>query len=561
MNQEQSNKKNIGIRYLVKMLWDVLSDEIKSQKALLIISFVLTIFTTIAAFMGTFFLEKLIDKGIQEKDADMLIRYGSFIIGSYGIGFVIWFGQVFSSVRASENIFYKLRVRLFDAIFNKPTRFFAEYHSGDIMTRFTQDIDSLAGFFYQTVIQTLAMVVFCFLLMVALISWQWQLGIISLISLLPFIIFLLLSLGVISKKSKTARETLSSQNDHLLDAFSGHREIQFLRQQKKFHSIFSKVARAYTKATINLNTLTGMTKVSISLFATLVSLIPYFIGGYMICKTNQAITTGLLVAYAELLAMLTMHIVVIFMGIVKLAEILPVTQRIKQILDYPEIPEPKITGTGGIPDSTKFEFKNVSFNYNPTNPILENFNLTIQPNEKIAIMGASGSGKSTLASLLLRFLKPTSGEIMLAGKNIHNYSLPFYLHYFAYMRQETHLFKASVLDNIGLGWSGVDLKKARQVCTLAGIDETINRLPDGYDTIIGTNGVSFSGGQQQRLALARALVRDPKILLLDEFTSALDTETENGILSNIFEVFNDATIICVTHSHHLAEHFERTIKI
>lgn len=243
------------------------------------------------------------------------------------------------------------------------------------------------------------------------------------------------------------------------------------------------------------------------------------------------------------------------------AQVLPSINRIEEMLEFPEISGEEEMSLEDVPPVSDIEFKDVSFAYSPTRDVLNNLKLAIAPGEKVAIMGPSGSGKSTIVQLLLRFLKPTHGSILFGAKDISSYPLAFYLSYFAYVRQETHLFRQTIRENISMGWYGVPLKDIRRVAALVRMDEVIEKLPQGYDTVFGQDGLNLSGGQKQRLALARALVRDPAILVLDEFTAGLDRQVEEEILEDLFRVFQHQTIICITHNKNVAERFDRIIHL
>jgi ABC-type bacteriocin/lantibiotic exporter with double-glycine peptidase domain len=157
--------------------------------------------------------------------------------------------------------------------------------------------------------------------------------------------------------------------------------------------------------------------------------------------------------------------------------------------------------------------------------------------------------------MLIRFLEPSEGEILLGGKNIKDYYMGSMLKYFAYASQSPHLFKISVKENITMGWDHIPLEKIQRAAEIVRINEIIDTLPDKFDTVIGEGGKDLSGGQKQRIILARALIRDPEILLLDEFTSALDKIVENDIVDNILKIFQKQTIICITHSKEVANKF------
>jgi ATP-binding cassette subfamily B protein len=193
--------------------------------------------------------------------------------------------------------------------------------------------------------------------------------------------------------------------------------------------------------------------------------------------------------------------------------------------------------------------------------VLEGFSLRIEPGEKVAITGPSGAGKSTLVRLLLRFLLPSSGELLFGDRPVQDYDLGFYCTFFGYVSQSTHLFGLPIGENIAMGWYGVPEERIREVAGLVRLDPVIRRLPEGYDTVIGSGGTRLSGGQEQRLALARALVREPEVLVLDEFTSGLDREVEDAILDDLFRVFADQSILCITHSESVAARFDRVVRL
>ncbi|MBF0529709.1 MAG: ATP-binding cassette domain-containing protein, partial [Deltaproteobacteria bacterium] len=199
-------------------------------------------------------------------------------------------------------------------------------------------------------------------------------------------------------------------------------------------------------------------------------------------------------------------------------------------------------------ETARIEFRDVCFSYDPAKPVLTDFSLIIDPGEKVALMGPSGTGKSTIIDLLIRQIKPDQGEILFDSRPIHEYLLPMYLLNFACVRQKPYIFKTSIRENIASGWYGAPLDVIIDIAKRVRLHETILSLPYGYDTVIGAHGLEMSGGQLQRLALARALVRDPAILLLDEFTSALDRGTEEEILNDLLQNFQKQTILCVTHS-------------
>ena len=195
----------------------------------------------------------------------------------------------------------------------------------------------------------------------------------------------------------------------------------------------------------------------------------------------------------------------------------------------------------------KIELKNLAFGYHDDRLVLNDINLTIEPNETIALVGRSGSGKSTLVKLLFRYFEPQQGDIYLDGVSIRNLDIANYRRRLAIVHQEVDMFNGTVLDNLIYGNPQVSIVKVKQACQIARVDEFINDLPDQYKTIVGERGVRLSGGQKQRLGIARALIMNPDILIFDEATSSLDYESEKEIQLAMGSIFGTRTTIIIAH--------------
>jgi len=202
----------------------------------------------------------------------------------------------------------------------------------------------------------------------------------------------------------------------------------------------------------------------------------------------------------------------------------------------------------------KIEFKNVSFEY-PTNGthnplVLKNLNFTIQPNQRVALVGPTGCGKTTIAKLLLRLYQPTKGEILLDDKDIHDYPLDMVRQRVGLIEQDVFLFSQTVEENIKFGEPTANLEEVIEVAKLANVNDFVKNMPDGYNTIVGERGTRLSGGEKQRIAIARAFLTNPDILILDDSMSAIDSETEEKIGRAIENVLQNRTTIIITHRLH-----------
>ena len=190
---------------------------------------------------------------------------------------------------------------------------------------------------------------------------------------------------------------------------------------------------------------------------------------------------------------------------------------------------------------------------------LKNLSFTIKAGESLAIMGKTGSGKSTIALLLCRLIDPTEGEILVDGKNLKEHNLKLYRDFIGYIPQESYLFSDTIENNIGFALDQPDEEKVVQYAKIADVDKNIVKFKDQYQTMVGERGVMLSGGQKQRICIARALIKEPKILLFDDSLSALDTETEENILQNIESEIKNRTSIIITHRDSSAKRADRIL--
>lgn len=561
MTREGSPRYKGRIAQVLGLLHELLSDVAGPERGRLLIAAIFICVSTFGSLAGPFLIKEIIDVALPARDVRLLIIYSVLLILTNAVALAFWSTHSHFAIRSSETIFLKFREKLVSAVLRKRLDFFSRYGSGDILTRVNSDLDLVSVFLHQTVLRCLAFSVFSVVLLTGLVIWNWRLGLTFLLTL-PFLqAYAWRTYEPAAESFRLSKEKVATQSETLLDILAGVPELRFYQQGQAAIRRFRRDAEEYTQQNIRTLKLADYFSNGLDFLGVIVRLLPFIIGGLLICLGSADITIGMLVAYFVIFFRLALQIFAIFQGIMSSAQALPSLQRLKEFLDFPEDDEPEQFGIDEVPDATDIEFRDVSFAYPGGHTVFSGLNLRIGQGEKVAIMGRSGSGKSTLAQLITRFLVPGTGHVLFGGRDVRSYPLPFYLSFFAYVRQETHLFRVSFKDNIAMGWYGVPMDRVREAASLVRMNEVIERLPGQYETVYAEKGTNLSGGQKQRIALARALIRDPHILVLDEFTSGLDPDVEKEILDDLFVLFEKQTIICITHKQSVADRFDRTFTI
>jgi ATP-binding cassette subfamily B protein len=560
-NQEQSERATMTAVSLYSRLWLLLKPDIAGNGLRFSVAYLMALGSIGASFCAPWFLSAMLDTALPNGDTGLFYRYAAAIIISLAVFFFFSLLKTIFLTKASERIFCSLRTRLVATLLKKPMRFYSKFDTGDLITRVSNDTEHLSLLVFDYVYASLYGLTLIFLFVALMLVWEWRMGLYTALSLPCYLLLLYFMQKPLCMAANMAREKFSLQNDTMLDILAGVKEIRFYQQFQSTNRRFSDAANLFTTANIRSVLIGECAFNSLELFARLIAMFPFLLGGYWICHRSTSISIGTLIAYNLYMTYIASSLEVVNVGLTKLTQAAPLITRIQEVIAFKEEVADESNNTGDSPDSTRLEFRDVCLSHDGNKKVLKDFCLAIEPGEKVAIMGPSGSGKSTLIDLLTRQLRADSGQVLFGGQPVSDYSLPLYLMHFGYVRQHPYLFRTTARENIATGWYDIPLDVIIAAAERVRIHDTIIGLPNGYDTIIGRDGIELSGGQQQRIALARALVRDPAILLLDEFTSALDRATEEEILDDLFTSVHEQTIICVTHSPSVASRFDRIVRL
>ena len=462
-----------------------------------------------------------------------------FIALGRGIGFFV--GNYFMS-KVGFGIVHDLRAELFEKLHNLPKSYFDANQSGQLINRITFTTTQVAGA-ASNAVKTLIREGFLLIgLFIYLLILNFKLTLL-LIGTAPLIALIVYVAGKRLKKLAKKIQTAMGDVTHIAsEAVDGHVEIKSFNAQEYENARFleanssNKNQNLKLEATGNMATPIIQVLVSISL-----SIVAYFALGAQLGISLDAETFVAFFTAAGLMAkpirQLSNVNIIVQKGLAAANEIFD--QLDQEIEEDKGNNEDKIEG--------KIDFKDINFSYDTGNQILSNINFSIEKNETVAIVGKSGSGKSTIANLIPRFYNHSSGEILIDGKSITDFSLNHLRSSISIVNQSPSLFNDTISKNIAYGDDSIDVEKLKESAKLSGCDEFISNLPEGYESEIGDDGVLLSGGQRQRLAIARAFYKDSPIIILDEATSALDTESELIVQEALEKLITDRTTIVIAH--------------
>jgi ATP-binding cassette subfamily B protein/subfamily B ATP-binding cassette protein MsbA len=457
----------------------------------------------------------------------------------------------------NAKIVFALRERLFERLVRLPLAKIMDMKTGGIVSRLSNDVDNVTGLVQAAIISPGVAFIKVIIVLGILIYMNVKLAFAAAIMLPPlaFVSFLWVQRGRPIYRSMARDRT--AVDGRVAESFGGIRVVRsFLRERKEeldyavgHHTMIRKKIRA---------DLYGITiDIGWSFFIPLVSLIVIWFGGFL--YLSEQVTIGEIVAFQMYSALLLHPVWRIVFSLSQTQRSLASMDRVFEVLgmdeDKPDLtdaqPAPKVVET--------LSFNDICFEYKPGKPVLHNINLTVKGGQTIAFVGQSGAGKTTITDIIARFYDPTSGQLLLNGTDVRNIKLREYRDLFGIVEQEVFLFDGTISENISYGQRNASLEQIKEAAKRAHAHEFINTMTEGYETLIGERGIKLSGGQRQRLSIARAILADPAILILDEATSNLDTESEQYIQAGLRELFSGRTTFVIAHRLSTITHADQIV--
>ena len=444
----------------------------------------------------------------------------------------------------SRHIEYDLKNEIYDHYQKLSLAFYRRNNTGDLMNRVTEDVSRVRMYLGPGVMYTINTVVLFIMVIYAMLTVNIRLAIFSTLPLPILVVIIWYVNNIINYRSEKIQERLSVLSSFVQENFSGIRIIKSYVREGFVSKSFAAESENYKTHSMALVNVQALFYPLMLLLVGLSNVITMYVGGIEVMKGN--ITSGNIAEFIVYLNQLTFPVISLGWVTSLIQRAAASQKRINEFLhEEPEIISPEVPPK---PITGNIEFKNVSFTYPDTGiNALKNISFKAAPGEIIAIIGRTGSGKSTIANLIMRMYDSTGGDILIDGDTIKAFNLEGYRSQIGFVPQEVFLFSDTIANNIAFSADTLNMPVVEQAAKDAAVYQNIMELERGFETLIGERGITLSGGQKQRVSIARAIVKQPRVLIFDDCLSAVDTRTEEEILNNLGRNMHGKTSIIIAH--------------
>jgi len=474
-----------------------------------------------------------------------LSRNMLLLLGAYAGGWAAIMGSFYVMVTMGQNVLYNLRSQIFDKIQELSLGFFDQHKAGDLMSRLTNDTDVINQVLTMGLNRFLSSVLTLVGILLAMLVLNWRLALVS-FSVLPIMV---LSTVFFSGRARRAfrvtRKTIGGVSAELEENIAGVKVAQAFSREQANVEAFREVSAANRDANVTAESITAAFAPTLDVLATVGVAIVVGYGGYLVL--NGLATVGVIVAFVQYVRRFFEPVRAISMIWAGLQSAIAGAERIFEVLDTP----PDIVDAADAVELPTIEgriaFEDVCFEYKPGEPVLEDVNLVAEPGQTVALVGPTGTGKTTVINLIGRFYDVCGGRVTVDGHDVREVSRAGLRSQMGIVLQDTFLFSGTVIENIRYGRLDASDEEVMEAAKLANAHDFIMRMPEGYETELAEQGSNLSQGQRQLVSIARAVLARPRILILDEATSSVDTRTELLIQSALRELLHGRTSFVIAH--------------
>ncbi|WP_249645779.1 MULTISPECIES: ABC transporter ATP-binding protein [unclassified Lysinibacillus] len=532
---------------------------VKQQKVGMFLAIFFVVASTFLSLAGPYLIGHIIDDYIMKKDIDGTIRLGIVLAVIFTVASILTWLQTYVMIHVAMKTIRTLRLELFHKLQTLTLRFFDQRALGDLMSRVTNDIDNLNTALAQSVTQIVLSILTVIGVSIAMFTLSWQLAIVTLI-IIPLIVFTTKQIIKRSSKNYAARQRdLGRLNGYIEEMITGAEVLTLFGKEQQtidtFHQQNENLRNSAQRAEITSGLLGPINNFMNNLGLAVV------IGTGAFLAVKSIITVGIIAAFVTYTRQF-------FRPLNQLSNLLNTFQsaiagaeRVFEILDEPSevVDQPHAIEAASLKGDVIFQ--QVSFSYEPNKPVLKNIHFHAKAGETIALVGPTGSGKTTIINLLTRFYDVDQGEILIDGHNIEHYQMATIRQRVGVVLQDTYLFSGTIRENIRFGKLDATDEEVVEAAKIANAHHFIKYLPAQYDTPVQAGGANLSQGQRQLIAIARAILENADILILDEATSSVDTQTEVDIQKGLQHLMQGRTSFVIAHRLKTIENADQILVI
>lgn len=507
-------------------------------------AFVAVLISSLISMINPYLSGKLVDEVIMKNKLNMLIYILGIMILVTVIKAIIRYTYQMTFERVSQNVIFEIRQQMYNKLQELDLDYYNKTRTGDIMARMTGDMDAIRHFVAWVMYNIFENVtVFIFAIgSMFIINAKFT---IFMFLLTPIVAYCAYKMTIESNPIfYDIREQFSKLNTVVQENISGNRVVKAFAKEKYEISKFEERNKSYMDSNMDLAKVTQKYMPILNGLSNMFTVVMILVGGILII--NDKLTIGELVMFNGLIWAINNPMNMVGWLINDVQRFIAASRKIRILLSEETKIKNPVDGIKPKKINGEIEFRNVNFEYG-YETVLKNINFHIKPGQRVAIFGQTGSGKSTIINLIERFYDVTSGEILIDGVNVKEYDIHALRKNISISMQDVFLFSNTIEDNIRYGIPEIENSRIAWAAEMSDADNFINKLSESYGTIVGERGVGLSAGQKQRITLARSIIKDPSILILDDTTSALDVETEAVIQKNLNAIYKDKTTFIIAH--------------
>ena len=493
---------------------------------------------------------RIVDEALVGRNMELLIKLLLAAFAALTVSQLVGVLENYINAWISQRIIFDMRNQMYRHLQYMPHSFFTSEKQGDIITRMNTDISGVSSVISGTLSKIVSNIATVVTTLIALFSMSVPLAAVG-IAVIPLLILPTRTAGRTRWKYLTESQAKSDELNQVIDetlSVSGSMLVKIFTREQQEYEEFEKVNREVTDLNLKEQRSGQLFRVVMGMFTQVGPLLIYFAGGWFIIKKiDPTLTVGTITATVALINRLYRPVEQLMNISVDFTRSLALFTRIFDYFDRENTITSPENGQKPDVDNKPIRYEHVSFSYDPGNPILTDIDFEVPGGSMYAIVGPSGSGKSTVVNLIPRLYDVTGGSVKIAGTDVRDFDLTYLREQIGVVTQESYLFNGTILENLRYARADADMEEIEEACRIANIHDFIKAQPAGYDTQVGNRGLKLSGGEKQRLSLARVILKDPKILILDEATSALDSISENSIQDALEKMMAGRTSIVIAH--------------